>query len=77
MQKHGLGKYRTPFGKWLDERNLSSVKFALDCGVDRQTIDSIAGQKGYSPRQATIDKIIKAAKKYDQNVNYEKLFLDR
>ncbi len=70
----GLGKYRTSFGKWLDRHKKTSMEFSQECGVHRQTIDSMAGDKGYAPRQTTIDKVLKAAKKIDPDATYEKLF---
>lgn len=70
----GLGKYRTPFGKWLDRHKKTSVEFAKECGVHRQTIDAMAGEKGYAPRQTTVHKVLKTAKKIDPEVTYEKLF---
>lgn len=70
----GLGKYRTPFGKWLDSHRKTSVEFAKESGVHRQTIDSMAGEKGYAPRQTTINKVLKAAKKVDPKATYERLF---
>lgn len=71
---YGLGKYRTPFGQWLKNHNMTSVEFAKESGVHRQTIDSMAGEKGYAPRQTTINKVLKAAKRTDPSVTYEKLF---
>lgn len=71
---YGLGKYRTPFGKWLDRHKKSSVEFAKESGTHRQTIDAMAGEMGYAPRQTTIQKVLKAAKKIDPEVTYEKLF---
>lgn len=72
--KYGLGKYRTPFGKWLDKVGKTSIKFAGESGVHRNTIDALAGQKGYGARKTTLDKILKAAKKIDPEATYEKLF---
>lgn len=74
LEKFGLGKYRTPFGKWLQRNDLTSVEFAKECGVHRNTIDSMAGEKGYAPRQTTVHKVLKAAKKRDPHVSYEELF---
>lgn len=74
FEKFGLGKKRTPFGKFLDRIGLTSVEFAKECGVHRNTIDSMAGEKGYAPRQTTIQKVLKAAKKRDPQVTYEDLF---
>ncbi|MGO0058682.1 hypothetical protein ACTID9_01215 [Brevibacillus fluminis] len=70
----GLGKYRTPFGKWLDAIGKSSVEFASKSGVHRNTIDALAGQKGYSSRKQTLDKVLNTAKDLDPTVTYEKLF---
>ena len=74
VRMFGLGKYRSPFGKWLDSHEKTSVEFAKESGVHRQTIDSMAGEKGYSPRQTTIHKVLKTAKKIDPGVTFEKLF---
>lgn len=72
--KHGLGKYRTPFGEWLNDMNKTSVEFAEESGVHRNTIDALAGQKGYGARRPTLDKILKTAKQIDPGATYEKLF---
>ncbi|MBG9941760.1 transcriptional regulator [Brevibacillus formosus] len=73
-EKYGLGKYRTPFGKWLDDHKKTSVEFAVESGVHRNTIDALAGQKGYGARKPTMDKVLKVAKKIDPEATYEKLF---
>ncbi|MGF9824016.1 transcriptional regulator [Brevibacillus agri] len=70
----GLGKYRTPFGKWLERNGLTSVEFAKECGVNRDTIGSMAGDRDYAPRRTTIEKVLKAARKRDERVKYEDLF---
>ena len=43
---YGLGKFRTPFGKWLEKKKISTVEFAKECGVNRDTISAMAGEQG-------------------------------
>ncbi len=74
FEKFGLGKYRTPFGKFLDAHKITSVEFAKESGISRNTIDKLAGEKGYAPRQSTINKVLLTAKKYDESITYEQLF---
>jgi|GEM_PF-593806 len=74
LGKFGLGKYRTAFGRWLDKVGMTAVEFAEKSGLHRNTVDSMAGDKGYDPRKSSIDKALKTAKKIDPNVTYEELF---
>jgi putative transcriptional regulator len=72
--RFGLGKFRTPFGRWLDRNGITTKEFAEECGVNRDTISSMAGNMGYAPRRTTIEKVLKAARKRDPDVTYEDLF---
>jgi len=70
----GLGKPRTPFGRWLERHGITAVEFAKECGVNRDTIGSMAGDKSYAPRRTTIEKVLKAARRRDPGIRYEDLF---
>jgi predicted XRE-type DNA-binding protein len=68
----GLGKPRTRFGKWLDERGIKQSFIAKISGVGRSTVSDMASKLGYTPEYQNMVKVVEALKKhYDPNITIE------
>lgn len=67
----GLGKARTPLGKWLDKRGIKQEWLIQKSGINKNTITSACGDMSYIPSGRTIQKIIKALREVDSSVRAE------
>ncbi|MEK4973680.1 helix-turn-helix transcriptional regulator [Niallia sp. FSL R7-0648] len=70
MSWFGLGKKRSKLGKYLDSNSITQQEIAEESGVSKSTISRLCDPANYEPSLATAKKIIKALKKYNQNINY-------
>ncbi|WP_315900439.1 helix-turn-helix transcriptional regulator [Neobacillus bataviensis] len=71
----GLGKRRSKLGRWLDSRGISQQWLSNNSGVGRTTISDLCkGDNEHTPNMTTIQKIIKALKKIDPNINSNDFF---
>ncbi|GAF22737.1 hypothetical protein JCM19047_2504 [Bacillus sp. JCM 19047] len=61
----GLGKPRSQFGKWLDKNSISTVEFAKESGVGRNTIGIAANDKEYVPGASVTRKIMRVVRKIE------------
>lgn len=69
----GLGKKRSKFGKWLDEKGVKQEYIVEQTNISRNTISDICSGKR-EPNSTTIKKILVAVKKIDKKAKAEDLF---
>ena len=67
----GLGKRRSRFGKWIDERGISQQEVMERSGVSRGTIGKLVSDDTYQPNMRTANRIIKALRQYDTEISAE------
>lgn len=67
----GLGKERTPFGKWLDKRGISQSWIVKETKLNKFTISKLANKKDHIPSGRTMQKILAALKKIDPNIKQD------
>jgi hypothetical protein len=65
----GLGKKRTKLGKWIDNRGIKQEWLVTKTGIGRNTITWACGDSDYMPGGRTMQKILKALREIDPNVN--------
>ncbi|WP_160044723.1 XRE family transcriptional regulator [Paenibacillus sp. USDA918EY] len=67
----GLGKKRTPLGRFIDQnRNISQEWLVKETGLNRDSISDLCdGGKNIRPRAKTVQKIISALRKAGYDVN--------
>lgn len=65
----GLGKPRTKLGKFLDQRGITQAWLMKETGLNKNTISELTSDVDRSPTLKTMQKIIKALRKIDSNVN--------
>ncbi|UTR05127.1 helix-turn-helix transcriptional regulator [Alkalihalobacillus sp. LMS6] len=70
----GLGKKRSKFGKWLDDRGISQQWVADKSGVGRTTISKLASDDNYDASFTTVRKILGAIKTIDERADVHDLF---
>lgn len=56
---------RSPFGKWLDNNDISQQVVSLKSGVADATISNLASGKTKKPSRLTLRKLMKAIKEID------------
>ncbi|MGE6721080.1 helix-turn-helix domain-containing protein [Peribacillus frigoritolerans] len=67
----GLGKRRSPLGKYLDENSIGQQEIADESGVSKSTISRLCKPNESEPTLSVAKKIIKALKKSGYNVDYD------
>ncbi|HZG79692.1 MAG TPA: XRE family transcriptional regulator [Brevibacillus sp.] len=67
----GLGKPRTKFGKWLDERGIKQSFIVSKSGVGRSTVSDMASKINYQPEYQNMVKVIKVLKEIDPTLTIE------
>jgi DNA-binding XRE family transcriptional regulator len=70
----GIGKPRTRLGEWLDNRGIRQDWLVKKSKLHKTTVSALCGDSDYSPSLTTIQKIIKALKEIDPNVNGSKFW---
>ena len=70
----GLGKKRTKFGKWIDQKKISQEEIAAAAGVGRNTIGRITNDFEYQPGSGTVAKIIRGLEKLGHKASAKDLF---
>lgn len=69
---YGLGKKRSRFGEWLDNRGISQQWVATQSKVSRSTISDLCKDEStHTPSQATMKKILTAIRKIDPTVKVD------
>lgn len=74
MDWFGLGKKRSRFGKYLDKNSITQQEIANESGVSKSTISRLCDPEEYEPNMKNARKIIKALRKYDASVDYDKFW---
>jgi transcriptional regulator with XRE-family HTH domain len=74
MTMFGLGKKRSPFGKWLDKLGISQIEVADKSKVSNTTISKICSDKHHVPKISTWVKIQKALKSFGYEVDRNDFF---
>ncbi|WP_332699279.1 helix-turn-helix transcriptional regulator [Halalkalibacter lacteus] len=65
----GLGKKRSPLGKWLDKRGISQQWLSKQSKVSRSTISELCKcEPDHEPTRVTMKKVLKALREIDPNV---------
>ena len=67
----GLGKERTAFGKWIDERGISQTWIVKETKLNKYTISKLSNDKDHLPSGRTMQKILTALKKIDPTVKQD------
>jgi predicted XRE-type DNA-binding protein len=67
----GLGKRRSKFGEWLDERGVKQSWVAEQSGVSMSAISALASGRSSAPSLQNARAIIKALHKFDTEVSAE------
>lgn len=67
----GLGKKRSPLGKWLDDRGISQIWLAKESKVSRETIGHLCTNGEKLPTMRTAKKILDALRKVDPSVRQD------
>jgi len=68
---NGLGKKRSKFGKWIDQKGIKQQWIAEKSGVSRSTISQLANEEERMPTLKNAKKIINVLKEIDPNVNQD------
>jgi transcriptional regulator with XRE-family HTH domain len=64
----GLGKKRTPIGKWIDRNQWSQEKLREKSRVSRDTISRMCNDKNYIPGPTVKKKILDTIRKVEPNI---------
>ncbi|AXR17931.1 MULTISPECIES: helix-turn-helix domain-containing protein [Bacillus] len=67
----GLGKKRTPFGKYLDHRGIKQQWLVQRTGLSKSLISDLANKKDRIPTLTSATKIIRILKKFDKHIDYQ------
>ena len=71
----GLGKSKTKLGKKLVKKGISNKWLQAKTGLNKNTITQLTSNKDYSPKQATIKKVMGVIRKeIDPNANTHDYF---
>lgn len=70
----GLGKPRTPLGKWIDQRGISQEELAKNAGINRDTAGTACSKQGYIPSPTVMKKILTALRKIDASVKADQFW---
>jgi len=71
---NALGKGRTRFGRWIDQRRISQHELAERSGVGRNVISRLANEEMKRPSWRTEKKVIRALREYDSDVSGEEFW---
>lgn len=70
----GLGKPRTPLGKWIDTMGITQEELAKSAGINRDTASAACSKIGYIPSPLVMKKILKALREVDPSVRADKFW---
>lgn len=70
----GLGKKRSPLGKWLDRKGYNQEDLVRRSKVSRNTISKSCSDKDYIPSPAVMKKILKALREVDSSVRADQFW---
>lgn len=61
-----LGKKRSKFGQWMDERGIETRELSNKSGVNRNTLGQLANRDDVSPSWRTRKRLREVAKDFDE-----------
>lgn len=64
----GLGKKRTPLGKWLDRNRWTQEELRAKAKINRDTVSKACNDEDYIPSPRVMKKILKAVREDDPNL---------
>jgi len=67
----GIGKMRTPFGKWLDKKGILQEWIVKETKLNKFTISKLANKMDHMPSGRTMKKILLALRKIDPNIKQD------
>jgi putative transcriptional regulator len=67
----GLGKKRSPFGKFLDKYSIVQQEIADESGVSKSTISRLCRPNENEPTLHVAKKIVKALRRAGYSVDYD------
>lgn len=70
----GLGKQRSPLGKWLDRKGFNQEDLVKASGVSRNTISKSCSDQSYIPSPQVAKKILKALREIDPSVRADQFW---
>ncbi|GEO27651.1 hypothetical protein AAC03nite_34360 [Alicyclobacillus acidoterrestris] len=66
-----LGKPRSAFGRWLDERGIKQTWLAEQSGVSVSAISALASGRAQAPTLKHAKQIIKVLQRFDAGISIE------
>jgi len=70
----GLGKPRSKFGRYLDQKGIEQKEVADRANVSEMTLTRMCNDKDHSPRISTWVKVQRALKSMGYDVDRDKFF---
>ncbi|RCW41625.1 transcriptional regulator [Paenibacillus prosopidis] len=67
----GIGKKRTPFGKWLDKKGILQEWIVKETTLNKFTISKLANKTDHIPSGRTMKKILLTLRKIDPNIKQD------
>lgn len=64
----GLGKPRTPLGKWIDRKGITQEELSRSAKINRDTAGAACSKIGYIPSPTVMKKILKALREMDPTI---------
>lgn len=68
MHWFGLGKPRTRFGEWIDERGIKQEEVSKRSGLNRNIVSRLANEDDARPSWRTRKRLMDALRGYDDDV---------
>lgn len=71
----GLGKTRTPFGKWIDKKRILQIEVEDETGLSQPTVTQLCNSLDYDPGPRTRKKVLEFIRKRgEEGVTQEDLW---
>lgn len=70
----GLGKIRSPLGKWIDKSGFNQENLVKASKVSRNTISKACSDPDYIPSPQVAKKILKALREVDPSVRADQFW---
>jgi transcriptional regulator with XRE-family HTH domain len=70
-----LGKDRSNFGIWLDQKGIDQIDVEKESGLSRGTVSSMSNDENYRPKISTFAKLKKGLKKLGYNIDYDDFWM--
>ncbi|MED5015935.1 helix-turn-helix transcriptional regulator [Paenibacillus chibensis] len=70
----GIGKQRSPLGKWIDRSGYNQEDLVKASGVSRNTISKACSDPDYVPSPTVMKKILKALREVDPSARADRFW---